>query len=102
MEINNSLETIHNYSNIHAPKEKEDIVPYFHIYLNLMNVYIDMKDKILENVGVIANNLCFVLKLCKHFMLAFQALQTFFFKLLIPLPLQKIDSSSLRNNKINL
>ena len=90
MEINNSLETIHNYSNIHAPKEKADIVPYFHIYLNLMNVYIDMKDKILENVKVIANNLCFVLKLCKHFMLAFQALQTFFSNCSSPSPSRKL------------
>ena len=64
-------------------------MPYFHICLNLTNVYIDIKDKILANIRVIANNLFFVLKLCKQFILAFQALQTIFFKFLIP-PSRKI------------
>ena len=71
-----------------------NIVPYFHICLNLMNVYMDIKDKILANIRVIANNLFFVLKLCKQFILAFQALQTIFFQISHP-PLQKNNGSSL-------
>ena len=58
-----------------------NIVPYFHICLNLMDVYIDIKDKILANIRVIVNNLFFVLKLCRQFILAFQALQTIFFQI---------------------
>ena len=35
---------------------------------------------------VVANNLFFVLKLCKQFILAFQALQTIFFQISHPPP----------------
>ena len=59
-----------------------------------MNVYIDIKDKILTNIRVIGN-IFFVLKLCKQYILAFEALQTIFFKFLIPPPLQKNNGSSL-------
>ena len=50
---------------MHQRRKLTNIVPYFHICLNLTNVCIDIKDKILANIRVIANNLFFVLKLCK-------------------------------------
>ena len=79
---------------MHQRRKLTNIVLYFHLCLNLTNVYIDIKVKILANIRVIANNLFFVLKLCKQFILVFQALQTIFFQISHP-PLQKNNGSSL-------
>ena len=35
---------------MHQRRKLTNIVPYFHIYLNLANVYIDIKDKLLANI----------------------------------------------------
>ena len=75
---------------MHQRIKLTSIVPYFHICLNLTNVYIDIKDKILANIRVIAY----------HFFVCFEVVQTiyfgvsssaniFFFKFLIPPPPEK-------------
>ena len=86
---------------MHQRRKLTNIVPYFHICLNLTNVYIDIKDKILAN----KTDKCY----CKQFIFCFEVVQTtllwrfklckqFFFKFLTPLPpppLQKNNGSSL-------
>ena len=80
---------------MHQRRKLTNIVPYFHICLYRADVYVDIKDKILANIRAITNNLCFVLKLCNQFLLAFQALQTLFSNFHPPPLLQKNSGSSL-------
>ena len=48
-----------------------NIVLYFHICLNLTNVYIDIKDKILANITDKSY--------CKQFIFCFEVVQTIYF-----------------------
>ena len=76
-----------------------NIVPYFHAYLNLTNVYIDIKDKLLANITDKSY--------CKQFIFCFEIVQTiyfgvsssannFFLHISHPPPLQKNNGSSLK------
>ena len=91
VEINRSLEKNITAQLTHAPKEKADQHSAI-LCLNLTNVYIDIKDKVLANKTVKSY--------CKQFIFCFEVVQTIyfgvsssaniiFFKFLIPPPPEK-------------
>ena len=95
---------------MHQRRKLTNIVPYFHIYLNLTNVYIDIKDKLLANITDKSY--------CKQSIFSFEVVQTIYFGVSSsannffssfsspPPPLQKNNGSSLNSwlsaNKLTL
>ena len=81
---------------MHQRRKLTNIVPYFHIYLNLTDVCINIKDKILANIRVIANNLSFCFEVVQTIYFGVSSSANNFFQISHPLPLQKNNGSSLK------